>query len=238
MGGRARDGNAIDARHAAVKELFFGGRGKEMVARPGRGDLRKLLATDDPVPDDVEAFIGDNARALAAFRESSRYAWACDRNLARERPEEGTYRDAMALLLLDARRSAAEPWLSIALDVIQLFEDAQTGFASAPFVWRSFLDREKDPKSEPSYAPLYWPHQVERTIGRCALRAGADVLAARRATRRSSPTALCPSATPSRSKRSATRISWSPSAETRATCEGTTSCGFSADTSSTRPKLF
>ncbi len=121
--GEAHDCNAIDERTAAVKKLFAD-------ARPGQiadAKLLDVLQAYGWVPTDIDELVAGHAADLAAVRESTRCAWACQRGATHDDFRRGTSRDAMRLLLVVARRSSPDACLAIALDVVRLIEDAATG---------------------------------------------------------------------------------------------------------------
>jgi hypothetical protein len=160
VGGAARDCNGVDVAQAAVDRLF-GDAPEGMMAK---ASLLAALEQDRPLPADVASFVESHGKALDEVREATRCSWACVRDVPRTHFRRGSLDAATDLLLFSARAATPEACLSIAIDVMRLVQDGETGLSSA------FVSRETS--REPRHL-----HEARRTLLECGRRAGGPLLA-------------------------------------------------------------
>jgi hypothetical protein len=160
VGGVARDCNGVDVAGAAVERLFADAP-EGMMAK---ASLLAALEQDRPLPGEVSDFVASHREALAEVREAARCSWACVRDSPRTHYRRGSVDTATDLLLFTARGSAPETCLSIAIDVMRLVQDGETGLVSA------FASREggREPRQL---------HEARRTLLECGRRASGPLLA-------------------------------------------------------------
>jgi len=157
--GAARDCNGVDVAHAAAERLFA----DAPVGMMTKAMLLDALEQDRPLPADVSDFVGSHGKALAEVREAARCSWACVRDSPTTHYRRGTVDTASDLLLFGARAAAPEECLGMALDVMRLVQDGETGLGSV------FANREN------SRQPRRL-HEARRTLLECGRHASAAVL--------------------------------------------------------------
>jgi hypothetical protein len=158
VGGPSRECNAAEVANVAVNHLFA----DAPVGAIANAELLRALREYRAPPEDIEGFLATHTDALAAVRDSTRCSWSCVREAPHIAYRHGSFRDAMALLLLQARASPPRTCLAIGIDVVRLAEDDTVGLSDAIAFSRPMPDDI--------------PALAQRTLVECAARADAATI--------------------------------------------------------------